>query len=117
MIRRVEESAPAAKTGEVGGCWLWLIDNQHELVRQGRVTVTGHGKYIANLPEFSSSRGLAQREEMTPTLAALIKQEYGIDAVYFSVLGSENPEAPPFYNGDLLDDQNIYNKSDNPKDY
>lgn len=54
---------------------------------------------------------------MTTALAALIKQEYGIDAVYFSLLGAENPEALPFYNGDLLDDQNIYNKSNNPKDY
>lgn len=33
MVRGVEESTPAAKAGEIGGCWLWLADNQHKLTR------------------------------------------------------------------------------------
>ena len=117
----VEATAATAEAGEPGGCWLWITDNGHEMTRallkQGRARVTKAGKYIVDLDEFDVSRGLAQREDMTETLAKRLETAFGVHATYLSVLNSSNPNAIPFYNGDELDDRLFYNHSDDDDDY
>jgi hypothetical protein len=57
---------------EEGGCWLWLKDNRHPLVRAlirlDAVTITKDGRYLIELPEIDCRRPLRQRQEMIETL-------------------------------------------------
>lgn len=121
LVKGVENDAAEPKAGELGGCWLWITDNAHELTRAllrcGHVRVTKMGKYIADLHEFSESRGLAQREEMTRELARRLEAKYGVCATYLSVIPYDDPDGVPFYNGDELDNRKFYNYSDDKEDY
>ncbi|WP_200284402.1 DUF4427 domain-containing protein [Rhabdochromatium marinum] len=115
MVETIEKNAPMPKAGEFGGCWLWLLDNTNiftrALISHSRVTVSDSGKYLVHLYEFSDSRGLREREEMTEKLAQCIHEKYGVECGYFSVLNSENPNDVPFYNSDHLDNHMHYNVS------
>ncbi|MGC1528972.1 MAG: DUF4427 domain-containing protein [Phormidesmis sp.] len=116
MVQEVENDAPEPEFGEIGGCWLWLLDNRpplvRALVRQKIISVSLNGRYLATLSGFSDSRSLGQREEMTRQLCDCLEEEFGIECTYFSVLYSDNPDGLPFYNGDVLDNSFFYNISD-----
>ena len=121
LVRDVEADAEPAEYGEFGGCWLWITDTTHEvtraLLRVGEITVTRVGKYLVKLHAFSDERGMRQREQMTLELARRLHQRFGLAATYLSVLGKDDPDAVPFYNGDELDNEKFYNYSNNEDDY
>lgn len=115
LASNIEKAAPADTSGnyEVGGCWLWLADNRHPLVRAllhtKRIKISKSGKYLVDVDQIDRNRSLRQRETMMTDLAAQLTQNHGISATYMSVLNSQNPDGVPFYNGDLLDDRFFYN--------
>ena len=121
LVRSVEADAEAPEYGEFGGCWLWITDTTHEvtraLLREGEITVTRVGKYLLGLHEFSDERGMRQRRDMTLELARRLAARFGLSATYLSVLGKDDPDAVPFYNGDELDNEKFYNYSNNEDDY
>ena len=98
---------------EPGGCWLWLKDNRHPLVRAlirlEAITITDNGRYLVDLPELDVRRPLRQREEMVQALVKELRTKFGISASYFSVLGSHNPNHIPTYSDDLVSDPLFYN--------
>jgi len=113
LVRGVEQSGPPPKSGEEGQCWLWIYDGASDVARSlialNRLAVSRNGRYLAKLPEFSHARSLAQREEMTQRLAALVNNKFGIDCGYFSVKDSFDPDAVPFFAGDHDIDISYYN--------
>ncbi|MFD2165644.1 DUF4427 domain-containing protein [Thalassotalea euphylliae] len=115
FVSEIENEADAPNSGEVGGCWLWILDNTNTLTRalidDERVTVTESGKYLVHLYEFNDARGLREREEMTKKLAAKISNHFGVECGYFSVLNSDDPDSVPFYSSDYLDNHMHYNVS------
>jgi hypothetical protein len=112
-VAAVLKKAPGGSVGEPGGSWLWILDSTHELTRalvnSGAARVNKEGKYLVRIPEFSGHYSLAQREELTRQLAGLLEKRHNLRADYFSVLGSDDPNEVPFYNGDQLDDRLFYN--------
>ncbi|GAB4214831.1 MAG: DUF4427 domain-containing protein [Synechococcales cyanobacterium] len=114
LVNNVEQAAGASELGEFGGCWLWIMDNTHELTRalldNGRVEVSNTGRYLVSLWEYSDDRSLQQREQMTVQLAQLIKKKFEVECGYFSVLGCDDPNGLPFYCSDHLDNEMYYNK-------
>ncbi|ADC63719.1 DUF4427 domain-containing protein [Allochromatium vinosum] len=115
MILQVESAKSNAPILERGGVWLWILDNTHDLTRsllaRRRVSVSRDGRYLAKLPEFGSRRDLRQRETMAKELARLVTQEFGLECGYFSLLGSEDYDDVPFYNGNHLENRMFYNVS------
>lgn len=115
IVSEVKDNATVPKLGEFGGCWLWILDNTsiltRSLIADRRIVITESGKYLVNLYEFSDSRSLRQREEMTQELAKKIQHTFGVECGYFSVLNSDNPDNVPFYNSDHLDNHMHYNVS------
>ena len=113
LVEKVEAEAGEPEVGEPGGCWLWLIDNVHQVTRAllntGNLVINHDGKYLLRLDEFFDDRSLRQREGMTMKLAALLNTTFGIESGYFSVLASGDPNALPSYNSDFLDNQLHYN--------
>lgn len=113
LVRQVEAKASAPTYGEFGGCWLWLHDNAspltRALLRTERAFVSRDGRYLASLHEFSDSRSLREREAMTSQLAEMVKAEFGVSCGYFSVLGSADPSAVPFYVDYVDDDIGFFN--------
>lgn len=113
FVSGIENDANPPNAGELGGCWLWILDNTsiltRALIENERVTVTESGKYLVHLYEFDDARGLREREEMTQKLAARITKHFGVECGYFSVLNSDNPDDVPFYNSDHLDNHMHYN--------
>ncbi|MEB1609681.1 DUF4427 domain-containing protein [Xanthomonas campestris pv. campestris] len=113
LVLGVERSSPPPERGEEGQCWLWVYDGASDIARHlialNRLVVSRNGRYLAVLPEFSHSRGLAQREEMTQRLAELVKNKFGIDCGYFSVKDSFDPDAVPFYAENHDTDISYYN--------
>jgi hypothetical protein len=113
MICTIEREAAPPESGEFGGCWLWIVDNFHEVTRallnEGRMLINDHGQYLATLIEYDDSRSLRQREDMTKKLASQICDEFGVTAGYFSVLGSDDYNTFPSYNDDHLDNHIHYN--------
>lgn len=100
--------------GEHGGCWLWILDNRHEmtraLVKKEMVEVNGEGKYLIPMDRFAEAGfSLREQEGLTEQLAGVLMEEFGLRADYFSVLSSTRPDAVPFYNGHQLDDHRFYN--------
>ena len=120
-VREIERKAPPPKEGAIGGCWLWLLDNQHEMTRalvaDGRVCVNKDGRYLVYLYEFSDSRHIWERGEMAEELAKCLNERYGLRSTYFSVLLTDDPDGVPFYCGDQLDDRNFFNFSNDDQDY
>lgn len=104
IVEQVEYEADDPIDGECGECWLWLHDNTSLLTRallqMGRVSVSREGRYLAYLHEFSDSRSLREREEMTSSLAKKVKERFNTPCCYFSVLNSGDPSGVPFYAGD-----------------
>ena len=118
LASKVEDEADPASEGhfhERGGCWLWLKDNRHPLVRAlvrlGAIHVTKTGRYLVDLPELDASRPLSQREELVAALGREVRRTFGIDASYFSVLDSYDFDAIPSYTDDLVGDPFFYNFS------
>ncbi len=115
LVIQVESESSPPEVGMYGGCWLWVLDNTSMLVRalieEHRIVITKSGKYLVNLFEFSDSRSLEQREQMTRKLARLVNKKYEIECGYFSVHNSDNPNELPFYNSDHLDNYLHYNVS------
>lgn len=113
MIVEVENETAAPENGEFGGCWLWIVDNFHEVTRallnEGRIVINDHGQYLVRLVEFSDSRSLRQREIMTQILAERIRREFNVSAGYFSVLASDDFNAFPNYNDDHSENSIYYN--------
>lgn len=116
LAAAIEEQTPppgAEHFNERGGCWLWLKQNRHSLVRAlvrlDALTINQDGRYLVELPEFDQDRPLRQREEMVKALAKQLKTKLGISASYFSVLGSHDPDDIPTYSDDLVADPLFYN--------
>ena len=121
QVREIERKAPPPTEGAIGGCWLWLLDNQHEMTRalvaDGRVCVNKDGRYLVHLCEFSDLRNIWERGEMAEELASCLQERYGLGGTYFSVLLTDDPDAVPFYCGDQLDDESFFNYSNGDQDY
>ena len=113
MIREIEGESSGSEVGEFGGCWLWIVDNFHDVTRallnEGRVSINNHGQYLVNLYEYDDSRSLRQRENMTIELAKRVSSAFGVSAGYFSVLGSDDYNTFPSYNDDHSDSNIHYN--------
>lgn len=105
LIRQRLSRAPRGESGEFGGCWLWLTDNTSPLARammlapedERRVRVSRTGRYLVEIPELGDDRSLSQRERLVREIADLAKAEFGIEATYFSVAGSDDIDGVPFY--------------------
>lgn len=102
--KAVQEATTApAKTPyrETGGCWLWLTDARHPMVRalvkKGLVAVNRDGRYLVQIDEFNSGLPLGAREGMTRRLAELLSERHGVGATYHSVLGKNDPDEVPHY--------------------
>lgn len=112
LTRHVASVAPPPEAGEVGGCWLWLLDNGHPLVRAliraGAVTVNGDGKYLARLRGWQSY-SLRQRELMTKELSRQLEAAHRVKCSYFSVFNSTDPDAQPTYS-DVQDHELYFNR-------
>ena len=121
IVKKIEEEASEPEAGEFGGCWLWLLNNMHPLVRAlvrtGRVFVSSDGRYLALLSEFSDDRSLRQRENMTKKLANLLLEEFDIESGYFSVLYYDDPDGVPFYSNVDTDNHFFYNHAHTTSDY
>lgn len=102
-VRRLEERAPKPSSlpREHGGCWLWFHDNTdpyvRALVQAGRITVNQEGRYVARLDELDSSRELRDRQELALELARELQSEFSIQAGFFLVLNSFDPDELPFF--------------------
>ncbi len=110
--------------GEVGGCWLWLMDNTHQLTRalllapeeeERRVAISSLGRYLVRLPELGDDRGRQLRKELTKRIANRVVAEFGTSATYYSVRGSDDFDALPFYTD--TDDEIHVNEAHNPDDF
>lgn len=105
MAKEIENSTPDPEHQhpyDTGGCWLWLVENSHELVRAliqcNRVNVNKGGKYLVHFPEIRQDRPLQQKEEMITRLAKNIYQSYEVLGCYHSVLHSSDSDGIPNYN-------------------
>lgn len=105
LVSNVESQAGPASDGQYGGCWLWLHDNKAPLTRAllqtGRIIVTRDGRYLAHLHELWDARGLRERQDMTRQLAKLVWREFETSSCYYSVQGSDRPDAIPSYSDDV----------------
>lgn len=113
-LRSILKQSDGPTTGERGGCWLWVLDNTHDLVRAlvdaNLVEVNQDGKYLVEMKTFAKAGySLDERKEMTKELALRITKKYGIAADYFYVRRSEGIDDLPFSNGDQLDNRLYYN--------
>lgn len=117
LIRKVEKDAAPyvydRNNHEVGGSWLWIIDNFHPLtralLRNGELQINSAGKYLFN-PYFDDGSSLRHREELIKKTAKRISEEFdGLVVGYFSVLNSDDPNQVPSYNSDFLDNNLFYN--------
>lgn len=119
-VKRIAATSTDVTLGTPGACWLWLLDNTHELTRAliklNKVLVNRSGKYLVALPDFEPSIDLGQREQMTLKLARRLRSEFGLRATYLSTPHSEDPDFPGF-NTDESDDRKYFNHSDKVQDY
>ena len=101
LVKEVENNYPEIERGEFGGCWLWIYDSLSDLSRalinKERIEINREGKYLCFPYEFSDSRSLFQREDMTKELAKKVKNTFGVDCGYYSVLNSDDYNDVPFY--------------------
>ncbi len=118
IAREIEAAAAEPLQGEFGGCWLWLVDNTHEVTRalvncqdeeEREIIINRGGKYLMFPYEFSDSRNLRERENMTIELANRLNTEFGVEAGYYSVLVSDDPDGVPYYNSDFIGNRLHYN--------
>ncbi len=115
IVSDVERNSGNPERGEIGGCWLWILDNTSILARaliySERLRVSKDNKYLVWLDEFSDMRSMSQREAMTEEVASKITEKYGVECGYYSVLGSNDVNRVPFYVSDHLDNNMYYNKN------
>lgn len=115
LVMAVEAENPKKQVEERGGTWLWILDNTHNLTRSlmatGRVSVSKDGRYLARLSEFCASRDLRQRETMAKQLAKRVREAFGVECGYFSVVNSLDYDEVPFFNSDHLANRMFYNVS------
>lgn len=113
LVKQIENESGTDEDGELGGCWLWLLDNTHILTRSllysDSIIISNDRRYLAPLYEFSDGRSLRQRENMTKKLAKVVSDKYGIECCYFSVLNSDDPNDVPFYCDNHSDNKMFYN--------
>lgn len=119
LAEQIEASTgPSNDFPEVGGCWLWLRDNRHPIVRAlarvGRTQVTHDGHYLVDLPSIDRHRPLRQRQEMIERISSELERRHDLAAGYFAVLNSRDPDAIPTYHNDSLDDDFFWNFSHDP---
>lgn len=120
-------SVEAAKTpteppnGEWGGCWLWLTDARHPMVRalvdEGLVAVNNDGRYLVEIDEFDPSLPLPDLENRTKRLAALLLERHGVSATYHSALGKFGPDDVPFYADPPFENQFHFNYGRDEDDF
>lgn len=113
LVLQVANSAPSPEDGEAGGCWLWLHDGTDTFTRMllatGRAFASNNGRYLAELPEFSLSWNLSQREDMTKQLAELVRAQLEVPCGSFSVSDSLDPDVEPFHAEDHDHNISYYN--------
>lgn len=121
LVKSVEKATPKIDNGEIGGCWLWILDHTHPLsralIKTGRAQMNQDGKCLASLPEYNDHRSMAQRETMTQQLAKSVKKAFGVETDYFSVLKEDNIDGVPFYCGDQIDNKKLFNWSNDADDF
>ena len=121
FVAAIEGEAPEPHAGEIGRCWLCLNDNRHPLARAlvalEEITITQSGRYLYFPVGFDDSRNLRERENMTLLLAERILNEFGLSCTYYSVSGSDDPEAVPYYVGDVLGERPSYNYAHHEEDF
>ncbi|MBC2579861.1 DUF4427 domain-containing protein [Clostridium sp. DJ247] len=102
---QIENSSGKIEFGEYGCCWLWIYDTFHDftraLINEDRIIVNKDGKYLYYPESFYNERSLRQKEKMVKELASVIKNKFGVNCGYFSVLNSYDPNEVPFYNEDI----------------
>ena len=100
----LETSTPTRPEKEAGGCWLCFHDNTHfyvrALMKTGRLTVNKQGRYLASLDELDMRRDLRERQEIAQQLARELRETFGVESSYFSVLNSQRPDDYPCYSGE-----------------
>lgn len=100
-------------SNEFGKCWVWLLDNKSEvtrsLINSGKVEVNHEGRYLLDLGISVSAYSLSDQEKISQLISKELIQRYRIEAGYFSVIGSNDPNSVPFYTDFLKIDQDFYN--------
>ncbi|CAH0245244.1 hypothetical protein SRABI70_02824 [Pseudomonas sp. Bi70] len=95
-----------------GKSWVWIPDNASELVRAlllaNRITVSIEGRYLLDIADFESFRD-GFEEYFCKRVARGLAAEFGVNATYFTVRGSESCEGIPFYAGFHDFDHPFYN--------
>lgn len=101
LAKDIETRYKSVEDGEFGGCWLWIYDSLSDLARalinNKRISINKEWKYLCFPLEFSDSRSLSQREEMTIEFAKEIKHKFDVECGYYSVLNSDDIDGLPFY--------------------
>ncbi|WP_288442209.1 DUF4427 domain-containing protein [uncultured Pseudomonas sp.] len=90
---------------ERGGCWLWFQDNTHPyvraLIKAGKVKPNLKGLYVSWLSDLDHRRDLRERQAIVLALSKQLRESYGIQSSYFSVLKSRSPDGAPAYAGEI----------------
>jgi hypothetical protein len=118
----IEEAAPEPRTGEPGGCWLYLTDNLNPLTRAlvalNAVDVTKSGRYLYRLDQFFDGyRGLRERQEMTLLLAKQVQDRFNLVCTDYAVLGSLDPDGVPTYSAGDFETYSSYNYAHKSEDF
>jgi hypothetical protein len=99
----LERSTPESEVQEVGGCWVYFLDNTHPyvraLVKSGRVVVNKQGRYLGKLVELNCDRDLRERQNIVKALCEQLQEAHGVVCSYYSVRNSWHPDDDPAYCG------------------
>jgi len=99
----LERSTPESEVREVGGCWVYFLDNTHPyvraLVKSGRVVVNKTGRYLGKLVELNCDRDLRARQNIVEVLCEQLQEAHGVVCSYYSVRNSWHPDDDPAYCG------------------
>lgn len=123
IVERVAAQAPPHDgPHELGGCWLWLADNTHPLLRallrQGRVSVSPTlPRYLVQMYEYSDSWSLRARETLTKAVAVEVEKEFGVASTYYSVLNSDEVDGIPSYTDVTALDEPYINYAHHDEDF
>lgn len=104
-VLELENSTAKQAVHERGGCWLWFQDNTppyvRALIKAGRVKPNLKGRYLAWLNDLDHGRDLRERQAIVLALSEQLRESYGIQSTYFSVLKSHSPDGAPAYAGKI----------------
>jgi hypothetical protein len=99
----LERSTPESEVQEVGGCWVYFLDNTHPyvraLVKSGRVVVNETGRYLGKLVELNCDRDLRERQNIVEVLCEQLQEAHSVVCSYYSVRNSWHPDGIPSYCG------------------